>query len=111
MPRIIVGLLIGMALVAGAVIGFHNAQTVPFDYLIGQTQWPLIGLLLAALALGVLLAALFASLRILGLRWELGRLRKQLRAQQLELERLRSAALPPSVNPPATVSSPPLPLP
>lgn len=109
MPRIVVGVLIGMALVAGAVIGFHNAQTVPFDYLIGQAQWPLIGLLLAALALGAVLAALLASLRVLGLRWELGRLRKQLRAQELELERLRASAAPsPAVR---AEKAPALPLP
>lgn len=108
MPRIVVGVLIGMAVVVGGVIGFHNAQTVPFDYLFGQTQWPLIGLLLAALALGALLAALLAGLRILGLRWELGRLRKQLRAQELELERLRASAAPSPAA--STEKAPALPL-
>jgi putative membrane protein len=93
MVRVLLLLLLVSVLVLGATIGYFNAQPVDFDYLFGVWQVPLAGLLIAAFAVGVVLALLAAASRILGLRLELRRLRQQIRDHEIELRNLRELPL------------------
>lgn len=93
MWRIVLMLLLVAVLVLGASIGYFNAQSVRFDYLFGEWQVPLIALLIADFALGVLIALVFASARILSLRLELRRLRSRVRDHETELRNLRNLPL------------------
>lgn len=89
-------LLVGLILLAGAgaLLGYYNAQPVMFDYLAGSVTWPLSALLLAAFALGALVAVGVALLRVLALRLALRRSARQLRAVETELRNLRNLPLP-----------------
>ena len=53
MARILLLLLVILLLALGATIGYFNAQPVTFDYLLGVWEVPLVGLLVAVLAIGV----------------------------------------------------------
>jgi lipopolysaccharide assembly protein A len=88
----IIGILV-VVLCLGASIGYFNAQPIHFDYLAGQIELPLIGLVLADFFLAVLLTLLICSGRILGLKAEARRLRKQLRDAEAELKNLRDIPL------------------
>jgi lipopolysaccharide assembly protein A len=73
----------------GAALGYANHAPVAFDLLVVQVQWPLIVLLLAAFAAGVLVTALVYGIR----HWRVGRraakAEKRLRAVESELRHLR----------------------
>lgn len=91
------GTLIGALLLAaaalGGLIGFFNATPVPFNYLAGEVELPLIALLLAACGFGVLVTLALG----LGKYWRLGsqirHLRRQLRDSEAELKNLRNLPL------------------
>ncbi|QHS09622.1 lipopolysaccharide assembly LapA domain-containing protein [Sinimarinibacterium sp. NLF-5-8] len=100
MLRLLVLLLLVAVLGLGASVGYVNAQTIHFNYLFGELELPLIAIMIAAFAVGVVLALIAASGRIIGQRLELGRVRRQLRAQETELHSLRELAANPV--PPAT---------
>lgn len=93
MWRILLLVLLVAVLVLGASIGYFNAQSVRFDYLFGQWDVPLIALLIADFALGVLIALLLVSGRILSLRLEVRRLRNRVRDHEIELRNLRNLPL------------------
>ena len=90
MTRLVSLIIVLAILVIGIAIGYFNAQPVEIHYLFGKTQFPLIAILIAAFSLGVLLAVALVSARLLGLRVEMGRLRKQLREAEGELRTLRN---------------------
>lgn len=77
----------------GLFVGHANAVPVRFDYLFGTVELSLISVLMIAFAFGVLLSLLVAMLRMLGMRGELRRLRRQLRDTEAELRNLRSLPL------------------
>ena len=90
MTRLATLIVLLVILVVGASIGYFNAQPVDFDYLFGTVQFPLIAVMIGAFSLGILLAIGVISGRLLGMRMELGRLRKQLREAEAELRTLRN---------------------
>jgi lipopolysaccharide assembly protein A len=93
MTRILLILLLVAVLVLGATVGYFNAQTVRFDFLFGAWDLPLIALLIAAFALGVLIALAVAAGRIFALRLEIRRLRQRVHNHEVELRSLRELPL------------------
>lgn len=92
MPRLILLLLLAVFFALGVTIGFYNAQPVRLSYILGEVELPLIGLLVGEFLVAVLLTLLVVSGRILTLRAELRRLRRQLRGSDEELANLRRVA-------------------
>jgi len=93
MWRILLIAVLLIVLVLGASIGYFNAQTVSFDYLFGAWELPLIALLIAAFALGVVLTLVVVGGRVLSLRLELRRARGRIRDHEVELRNLRNLPL------------------
>lgn len=93
MWRLLLLAVLLIVLVLGASIGYFNAQTVSFDYLFGAWELPLIALLIAAFALGVVLTLLVVGARVLSLRLELRRARGRIRDHEVELRNLRNLPL------------------
>ncbi len=93
MTRILLLVLLVVVLVLGATVGYFNAQTVSFDYLFGLWEVPLIALLIAAFACGIVLALLAAAGRIFALRLEVRRLRSRIQDHDIELRNLRELSL------------------
>lgn len=89
MLRIIVIVALILFLVLGASIGYFNAQEVEFDYLAGTVKLPLIALVIGEFVLAVLLTLLICLGRMLGLKTEIRRLRKQVQSSEAELKSLR----------------------
>jgi uncharacterized integral membrane protein len=79
--------------VLGACAAFFNTSYVSFHYVFGVVQIRLILLLLAVFAAAVLLSAVIFGLRLLALRGELRRVRRQLRDAETELKNLRNLPL------------------
>lgn len=84
---IIAALVVFLAL--GASVGYFNAQPVKFDYLAGEIELPLIALVIGEFVLAVLLTLLICLGRMLGLRAEIRRLRRQVQSADAELKSLR----------------------
>ncbi len=89
MLRILVIAALILFLVLGASIGYFNAQEVEFDYLAGTVKLPLIALVIGEFVLAVLLTLLICLGRMLSLKTEIRRLRKQVRGSESELKSLR----------------------
>jgi len=105
MWRIVLLVLLVAVLVLGASIGYFNAQSVTFNYLLGEWQIPLIALLIADFAFGILVALAVAAGRILSLRLELRRLRGRVREHEAELRNLRSLPVNSDPSTPAVTPS------
>lgn len=90
MLRIMILLVLSAVFVLGIVIGFHNAQPVVFNYLFGSVQLPLIALIAAEFVCVVVLTLIVVMARIVALKAESLRLRRQLRAAESELSTLRN---------------------
>jgi lipopolysaccharide assembly protein A len=95
MLRILVVLLVVAIFVAGAALGYFNSTPVAFDYLFGSTQLRLVSLIVGTFFVGALLMLVLCAARMLGLRRELRRLRRQLRDAETELKNLRNLPLAP----------------
>ncbi|HSW11300.1 MAG TPA: LapA family protein [Solimonas sp.] len=80
--------------VLGTTIGFFNGQDVEFNYLFGSVHLPLIALLIGEFLLVVALTLLATLVRVLALKSEIRRLRKQLRDADTELKNLRVLSAP-----------------
>ena len=89
MLRIFVIVALILFLLLGASIGYFNAQEVEFDYLAGTVKLPLIALVIGEFVLAVLLTLLICLGRMLGLKTEIRRLRKQVQSSESELKSLR----------------------
>ncbi len=105
MWRIVLLVLLIAVLMLGASIGYFNAQSVTFNYLLGEWQIPLIALLIADFAFGVLIALAVAAARIVSLRLELRRLRGRIRDHEAELRNLRNLPMNPDTSVAATTTS------
>lgn len=93
MIRLLIIAVLLAVLIFGVAIGFYNATPVTFDYLAGQLQVPLIGLVLGEFVLVALMTLLICGARILSLRGEIRRLRRQIKDAQAELQSLRNLPL------------------
>lgn len=93
MLRILILLLLALVFAAGIVIGYFNSQLVVFNYLFGTFELPLIALIVCEFILTVLLTLLVVAMRILALKAEALRLRRQLNAAEGELRTLRNLPL------------------
>ncbi|WP_420466167.1 LapA family protein [Panacagrimonas sp.] len=91
--RILALLALAIFLVLGASVGYFNAQTVEFDYLAGKIELPLIALVIGEFVLAVLLTLLICMGRMLALKNEVRRLRKQILNTDAELKALRELPL------------------
>ena len=93
MYRVFVISVLVFVLCLGAAIGYSNAQPVHLDYLLGSREIPLIGVIVADFILAVGLTLLICGGRILGMKAETRRLKKQLRDAEAELKTLRDIPL------------------
>ena len=66
---------------------------MPFNYLAGDAEVPLVALLIGVFTAGVVLALLICAGRIIGLRAEIHRLRRKIQSAQSELKNLRNLPL------------------
>jgi putative membrane protein len=98
MPKMLVLVVLLIVLCLGASIGYFNAQPVEFYYLVGSIKLPLIALIVGIFLSGVALTLLLTVIRILGLKGEVRRLRRQLNDVEVELKNLRN--LPVAQEPP-----------
>ena len=87
--RILGLLLLAVFVVLGASVGYFNAQTVELDYLAGKLSLPLIALVIGEFVVVVLLTLLICMGRMLALKAEIRRLRKQVRSTDAEIKSLR----------------------
>jgi lipopolysaccharide assembly protein A len=92
-------------LVLGASIGYFNAQEVEFDYLAGTVKLPLIALVIGEFVVAVLLTLLICLGRMLGLKSEIRRLRRQVQNAEAELKSLRDLPIRESSPSPATAAA------
>lgn len=93
MFRVLVIVALALFLLLGASIGYFNAQEVRFDYLAGTITLPLIALVIAEFVVAVLLTLTICLGRMLSLKAEIRRLRKQAQQAQAELRTLRELPL------------------
>ena len=97
MGRLLVTLLLVATFCLGAAVSYFNWTPVTFHYLAGQSELPLIGLLLAAFVFGVLVMGLLNLARVFTLGRETRRQARQIRELEGELKSLRNLPL---ANPP-----------
>lgn len=90
MYRIILIISVTIFACAGIAIGYFNSDPVVFNFLFGRSTQPLILLLAEVFIAAVLITLLVAATRILTLRAETKRLRKQLNDAESELKNLRN---------------------
>lgn len=91
--RAVLAVLILAAFALGASLSFYNWAPVHFDYLAGETDLPLIALLLGAFALGVATVGVLDAARRFSNRQELRRRDRQIRELEAELKSLRGLPL------------------
>lgn len=91
MSRIfLIALVFILVLIAGVGFTALNAVPVTLDYFLGQTDTTLPWVLLSALMVGFVLGLLVAGFALFGARHQNRRLRKQLRALEVEVTNLRN---------------------
>ena len=102
MGRLLVTLLLIATFCLGAAVSYFNWTPVTFHYLAGQSELPLIGLLLAAFVFGVLVMGLLNLARVFTLGRETRRQARQIRELEGELKSLRNLPLatPPTAGTP-----------
>ena len=104
MGRLLTLLLLLAAFCLGAAISYYNWSAVPFHYLAGQVELPLIALLLGAFLLGVVVMWLLDLARLFVLSRDSRRQQRQIHQLEAELKSLRNLPLdagsppPPSKN-------------
>jgi putative membrane protein len=70
-----------------------NSDPVPIDYYIGHIEVPLALVLVAALGIGALLGSLVGLGRVVRVKREMARLRRETRATEEEVRNLRALPL------------------
>ena len=105
MLRFLVIAALILFIVLGASIGYFNAQEVEFDYLAGTVKMPLIAMVIGEFVVAVLITLLLCMGRMLGLKSEIRRLRKQVQGAEAELKSLRDLPIRESAPPPTPPSA------
>lgn len=90
MSKVLLFIVLLLVLCLGASVGYFNAQQVEFFYLAGSVKVPLILLVLVVFLSGAVLTLLLVMTRIMGLKGEVRRLRRQLHDHEVELKNLRN---------------------
>ncbi len=93
MTRFLVLLVVVASAALGAALAFFNQNVVHFNYLVGETDWPLIVLMIVELVIVVICTLLACGARLMSLKAELRRTRRQLRDVENELKTLRNLPL------------------
>lgn len=93
MGRLLLILVLVTMVVLGASIGYFNSQTIRFNYLAGETHLPLVALIVCEMLIVVIITLLVCAGRMLALRGEIRRLRRQLQGAEAELKNLRNLPL------------------
>jgi lipopolysaccharide assembly protein A len=93
MRRLLVLLILTAAFCLGVALSYYNWTPVRFHYLAGETELPLVGLLLAAFVAGAALIGLLGLGRRWALQLENRRLQKRLQDAEAELKNLRNLPL------------------
>jgi uncharacterized integral membrane protein len=93
MLKLIYALLALVLFVAALSFAALNAAPVTIDYYLGQLEVPLALLLVAALAVGALLGSLIGFGRVLRIRRDMAKLRRESRATEEEVRNLRALPL------------------
>lgn len=83
--RIIGFLLTFIVLIIGIAFAALNAKVVEINYLIGTKNIPLVASLLVAMAIGILISALFLGINVLTLKAKYKLLENKLKRTQTEL--------------------------
>tara|TARA_B100000929_G_scaffold110899_1_gene87830 strand:- start:208 stop:498 length:291 start_codon:yes stop_codon:yes gene_type:complete len=84
-------LVVFVATVIGLLFGYLNFQSAPIDLLVVRTQAPLVVLLAAAFVLGLLIAVVLFTLRVIRLKTRLSSSKRKLKDAEAEIDSLRSA--------------------
>ena len=93
MLRLLIVLLLVLVFSLGASLGYFNAERVTFHYLVGSVEVRVAVLVAVSFVAAAMLTLLLCALRMLGLRREIRRLRKQVRDAETELKNLRNLPL------------------
>lgn len=94
MLRALLIVVLAVVFVAGATLGYFNADPVHFNYLFGSVEVRLVVLVLFTFVAAALMTLLFCAGRLLSQSGDLRRLRRQLRDAETELKNLRNLSLP-----------------
>jgi lipopolysaccharide assembly protein A len=65
-----------------AILSVVNVNSVTFNYVFGETKWPLILIILGSVFMGALAVGLFGLVKVYHLRKQVKRLEKELAAQK-----------------------------
>jgi lipopolysaccharide assembly protein A len=98
MMRVLLLVLLLVMFALGGTIGYFNAQPVRFSYIVGEVEMPLIALLIVEFLVAVALTLLVVLGRMLVLKGEVRRLRRQLQKGEAELANLRQMAVEPTAS-------------
>ena len=85
--------LIILAILTGLIFGYFNTGEVPVDYLLGQTDMPLVLALSIALLVGLSLGILVTLPSVLKQRSESTALKRRLQQAETEVKNLRNQPL------------------
>lgn len=89
MRRIITIAIFIIVFVMGAGFSAINTSPVTINYYLGTFTLPLSAIIIIAIILGIIIAALTLSTRVLRLRYENSRLNKKLAVSEQEINSLR----------------------
>lgn len=90
MLRLLRTVVIVAALVLGVTFGFFNFDPVNVDLLVGEARVPLVAVLVVDFVIGFAIALLLLMGRVLVLRHDLSRARRELADARTEIRNLRS---------------------
>jgi putative membrane protein len=90
MLRLLTLVIFIVLLVLAILFTWKNAHTVHIDYFIGAGDVPLALLLVSTLAVGAVIGIVAMLKIIMGLRFEVARLRKNVKLSEKEISNLRS---------------------
>lgn len=106
MGRLLIVLLLVASFCLGAAVSYYNWTSVPFHYLAGQAELPLVALLLGAFLAGIVVMWLLTLARLFLLARDNRRHQRQIRDLEAELRSLRALPLATPASPATTATRP-----